>query len=104
MTDTTDTSVDPKDNPPAAADVTQLREEAQRELTALRGNWGERIANFDVTDAGGVAGEQRSLLRDAVRRFSHNKAAMVGMSIIVIFVLLAIFVPWIGNEQTGTAI
>lgn len=95
---------DPRDNPPAAADVALLREEAQRELSALRGDWAARVASFDVTDAGGVAGEQRSLMQDAVRRFSHNKIAMLGLFLITLAVLLSIFVPLIGDESTARVI
>lgn len=97
-------SADPKDTPPAPEQVADLRLEAQRELGDLAGNWTARVASFDATDAGGVAGEQRSLLRDAARRFSRNKVAMAGLVLLVIYVLLAIFVPMLSDTTQATQI
>jgi oligopeptide transport system permease protein len=94
----------PLDEPPAASQVADLRLEAQRELGDLAGNWSARVEAFDVTDAGGVAGEQRSLMRDAARRFSRNKTAMFGLVLLVAYVLLAIFVPMFGDIKQATEI
>jgi oligopeptide transport system permease protein len=94
----------PLDDPPPAEQVADLRLEAQRELGDLAGNWSARIDAFDVTDAGGVAGEQRSLLRDAARRFSRNKSAMFGLILLTAYVLLAIFVPMFGDIKQATEI
>ena len=35
----------------------------------------------------------RTLMQDAMRRFSHNRLAMVGLVIVVFFVILAVFAP-----------
>lgn len=107
VTTAADDAVDgrnPLNEPPRADQVADLRLEAQKELGDLAGNWSARVADFDVTDAGGVAGEQRSLLKDAARRFSRNRIAMVGLSLILLYVLLAIFVPMFGNVKEGTVI
>lgn len=95
---------DPQNEVPAASDVPDLRLEAQRELTGLAGAWDERVATFNVTDAGGVAGEQRSLLRDAARRFSRNRSAMFGLCVVLTYVLLAIFVPMLQDTTQATRI
>jgi len=85
-------------------EVHALRDEARLELTGLREGWADRLATFDAADAGGVAGAQRSLLQDAARRFAANRTAMLGLVVIVVFVLLAIFVPIIQDSATATAI
>ena len=95
---------DPLNEAPAAVDVPDLRLEAQRELAGLAGAWDDRMASFSVTDAGGVAGEQRSLLRDAARRFSRNKSAMLGLVVVLVYVLFAIFVPMLGDTSEATQI
>lgn len=92
-------SDDPRNSPPVPEQVKDLRLEAQRELIGLAGAWSERVATFDATDAGDVAGEQRSLLRDAARRFSHNKSAMLGLILVCIYVLLAIFAPMLASDE-----
>jgi len=89
------------DAAPASEDVATLRADARSELSGLAGQWQERLDSFDGTDAGGVAGEQRSLLRDAARRFSQNKTAMLGLVVITIYVLLAIAVPLLTETKLG---
>jgi ABC-type dipeptide/oligopeptide/nickel transport system permease subunit len=89
--------IDPRNEPPAAADVAALRDSARGELQTLAGHWQERVDTFDARDAG-AATEQRSLWRDALRRFSRNKVAMAGLALIVVYVLLAIFVPILSNK------
>jgi peptide/nickel transport system permease protein len=42
-----------------------------------------------------------SLGRDALDRFRHNKAAMVGVAVILLLVLIAIFAPAIAPYETG---
>ena len=42
-----------------------------------------------------------SLGRDALDRFRHNKAAMVGVTVILLLVLIAIFAPLIAPYETG---
>jgi peptide/nickel transport system permease protein len=42
-----------------------------------------------------------SLGRDALERFLHNKAAMVGVAVILLFVLIAVFAPLIAPYGTG---
>jgi len=42
-----------------------------------------------------------SLGRDALERFRHNKAAMVGVVVILLFVLIAIFAPLIAPYRPG---
>jgi oligopeptide transport system permease protein len=83
---------DPLNEPPEAADVPNLREEARVEMRDLAGHWNERLESFDVRDAG-TATDQRSLLQDAIRRFSNNRIAMLGLALLVVYVLLAIFAP-----------
>ncbi len=103
-TDAPDHEPDPLDEPPAASQVADLRLEAQRELGDLAGHWSTRLESFDVTDAGGVAGEQRSLMSDAARRFSRNKSAMFSLVLLTAYVLLAIFVPMFSNLEEATVI
>jgi peptide/nickel transport system permease protein len=45
--------------------------------------------------------EPSSLGRDALDRFRHNKAAMVGVAVILLLVLIAIFAPAIAPYETG---
>jgi oligopeptide transport system permease protein len=91
---------DPQEDPPAPGDVATLRDEARRELGDLAGHWNERLASFDVTDAGDAAGQQRSLLQDAARRFSHNRIAMAGLVLVLAYVLLAIFFPMFSHANS----
>ncbi|MCB0880415.1 MAG: ABC transporter permease [Thermoleophilia bacterium] len=93
---------DPLNEPPATGEVSGLRDSARAELKDLAGHWSERLESFDVRDAGAVT-EQRSLWKDAVRRFSHNKLAMAGFLLVVLYVLLAIFVP-LGDTTEATRI
>lgn len=46
---------------------------------------------------GEVYGKQRNLWIDAVRRLGHNRFALVGVTIILIFIFLAIFAPVVGR-------
>lgn len=95
-------SPDMRNTPPQAGDIEGLREEARGEMQVLAGHWQERLEAFDVRDAGSVA-EQRSLWRDAVRRFSQNRIAMAGMLLVLVYVVLAIVVPEVSNKpSTGT--
>ncbi|MCW2960875.1 MAG: ABC-type dipeptide/oligopeptide/nickel transport system, permease component [Thermoleophilia bacterium] len=93
-----------QDVPPEPSEVADLRLEAQGELSTLAGNWGARLASFDAASAGGVAGEQRSLLQDAGRRFARNRSAMVGLFVLLVYVILAIFVPILQDTAPATAI
>lgn len=45
-----------------------------------------------------VEGESLSFFKDAWIRLRQNKAAMFGLTVIVIFTLLAIFVPYFGRD------
>lgn len=93
---------DALNSPPEAADVPGLRDDARGELQHLAGHWNERLEAFDVRDAG-AATDQRSLWQDALRRFSRNRIAMVGLVLIVAYVLLAIFAPMLSDHPaTGT--
>ncbi|MBC7644580.1 MAG: ABC transporter permease, partial [Thermoleophilia bacterium] len=66
---------------------------ATAELNELAGHFDERMNEAQAAIGGDVHGAQRSLLGDAVRRFSHNRIAMLGAIIIMMFTILAIFVP-----------
>jgi oligopeptide transport system permease protein len=91
-----------RNTPPVADDVENLRDAARGEMQVLAGHWQDRIEAFDVRDAG-AATAQRSLWRDAMRRFSHNRIAMAGLILVIIYVLLAIFVPIMSDKPyTGT--
>lgn len=83
---------DPLNDPPVAGEVPGLRDDARAEMQDLAGHWQERLEAFDTRDAGEVT-EQRSLWRDALRRFSQNRIAMLGMVVLAAYVLLAIFAP-----------
>ncbi|MCW2972256.1 MAG: binding-protein-dependent transport system inner rane component [Thermoleophilia bacterium] len=87
-----------------SAEAEGLFGEARSELLALSDDWAARQAAYDAADAGGVAGEQRSLIQDAARRFARNKAAMTGLVLVTIYVLLAIFVPIIQGTGDATGI
>jgi oligopeptide transport system permease protein len=89
---------DAKNEPPAVGDVANLREEARGEMQVLAGHWQERLESFDERDAG-AATDQRSLFQDAVRRFSRNRIAMVGLIVLVIYVLCAIFAPILSHNS-----
>jgi oligopeptide transport system permease protein len=78
--------------PPEPSELPSLRDEARAEMRDLAGHWNERMASYDVRDAG-AATEQRSLMQDAIRRFSRNRIAMLGLVVLVAYVLLAIFAP-----------
>lgn len=94
---------DIRNEPPEAADVPGLRDDARSEMNELAGQWDERIASFDVRDAGAAQSEQRSLWQDSVRRFSQNKIAMVGLVVMIIYLGLAIFAPMLSDKPaTGT--
>ena len=90
--------VDPKNEPPESSEMPGLREDARTEMRDLAGHWNERLEAFDVRDAG-AATDQRSLFQDAVRRFSRNRVAMVGLVVLVTYVLLAIFAPIISDAE-----
>jgi oligopeptide transport system permease protein len=91
---------DPRDTPPAAAEVADLRDEARGELKALAGHWSERVEAFDAKDAGAIT-EQRSLFKDALRRFSHNRIAMAGLVLVIVYVVLAVVAP-LGDTTEAT--
>lgn len=94
--------VDARNEPPIDAEVAQLREEARRELGSLAGHWQERLESLNLHDGGEVV-EQRSLWADALHRFSRNRIAMIGLVLIVIYVLLAVFAPELSTKPaTGT--
>lgn len=79
-----------------------LAARAHAELAELADHWVDRLEGFDATGAGDVATEQRSLFQDAARRFIRNRAAMVSLVMLVVYVLLSIFVPIINSgEGTG---
>jgi len=44
---------------------------------------------------GGAAVNQTSLWRDAVRRFAHNKAALIAMAAFILMLLYVVIVPWV---------
>ena len=94
----------PSEQPVASSEVGDLRDEARAEMVQLREGWQERLDTFDASDAGGVGGEQRSLLQDAARRFAHNRAAMFGLTVITIYVLLAILIPIVQDTRNATGI
>src|SRR5689334_12282117 len=73
-----DEGYDTLNEPPPAEDVTSLRDAARTEMQTLAGHWQERLDTFDVRDAG-TAAVQRSLWQDALRRFSRNRIAMLGL-------------------------
>jgi oligopeptide transport system permease protein len=45
--------------------------------------------------AAGAAVRQASLWRDATRRFSHNKAAVISMVAFVLMLLYVVIIPWV---------
>jgi oligopeptide transport system permease protein len=63
------------------------QQEELRELTLTRELEGERF------EAGAVA--QTSLWRDAFRRFTHNKAAVIASVAFLLMLLYVIIVPWV---------
>lgn len=89
---------DPLNDPPVVAEIPDLREEARAEMQDLAGHWQERLDAFDVRDAGAAASDQRSLWRDAARRFRGNRIAMLGLIVLVAYVLLAIIVPIVSDK------
>lgn len=91
---------DPLNEPPAAAEVAGLRDEARVEMGTLAEHWQERAATFDERDAGAIS-EQRSLWLDAVRRFRGNRIAMLGLAVVVAYVLLAIFAPMLSDKPAS---
>lgn len=91
---------DPLNEPPNAAEVAGLRDEARQEMGDLAGHWQERIDSFDARDAG-AATQQRSLWRDAIRRFRGNRIAMLGMLVVLAYVLLAIFAPMLSDKPAS---
>src|SRR5688572_3297034 len=97
---TRDGVYDPLNEVPPAGDVPDLREEARGEMRDLAGHWNERLEAFDAKDAGAAA-DQRSLLQDAIRRFSRNRVAMLGLVVLVTYVLLAIFAPMLSDWDTA---
>ena len=64
------------------------------EEVELRSRLVEREAGGE-TYAAGAAIRQASLWRDAVRRFTHNKAAVVSMVGFVVLLLYVVIVPWV---------
>lgn len=46
---------------------------------------------------------QRTLMGDAIYRFSRNKLALVGLAIVLFLILLAVFAPWIAPERYDEA-
>lgn len=77
----------------------ELAATAHSELVDLAEHWAERQGEFDPNSGGGVSGEQRSLLRDAGRRFGHNRAAMLSLVGLLVYVLLAVLVPAFNGEE-----
>jgi oligopeptide transport system permease protein len=66
------------------------KSDARKELVELAEHWSEERLN--LRDAG-AAIDQRSLWGDALRRFSHNRIAMLAVLILGAMVVLAIVVP-----------
>ena len=64
------------------------------EEVELRSQLVEREAGGELY-AAGAAIRQASLWRDAVRRFTHNKAAVVSMVGFVVLLLYVVIVPWV---------
>ena len=53
-----------------------------------------------VPEPKGTPEPKRSLLRHrALRKFLHNRAGMIGGAIVLFFVILAIFAPWIAPQD-----
>lgn len=46
---------------------------------------------------------QRTLMGDAIYRFSRNKLALVGLAVVLFLILLAVFAPWIAPERYDEA-
>lgn len=83
-----------KGTPMEPAEMAQADERrATDELEELVGHWKDRMASFDARDAGSIRIQQHSLWSDALARFRRNRLAMFSMLIVLIYVLLAIFVP-----------
>ena len=55
----------------------------------------QSVGRADDQYAAGAALVQASLWRDAYRRFTHNKAAVVSMVGFVILLLYVMIVPWV---------
>jgi oligopeptide transport system permease protein len=53
------------------------------------------VAHIDRQYAAGAALVQASLWKDAYRRFTHNKAAVVSMVAFVILLLYVVIAPWV---------
>ena len=47
--------------------------------------------------------KQRTLLSDAVYRFSRNKLALIGFAIVLFLIVLAVGAPWIARERFDEA-
>lgn len=67
---------------------------AREERNELAASFLERPKVTGISEGGTLAGEQRSLFQDARDRFVRNKLAMAGSVIMLVFLILAIFVPW----------
>src|SRR3954452_3530826 len=71
--------------------VMNPQEEALRETVVAReveNEAGRRFADGEVL-------RQSSLWRDALRRFTHNRAALIAMVAFVVLLLYVVIVPWI---------
>jgi oligopeptide transport system permease protein len=71
--------------------VLNPQEEALRETVIAREVENETGRHY----AAGEVLRQSSLWRDAVRRFTHNRAALIAMIAFVILLLYVVIVPWI---------
>ena len=52
-------------------------------------------AQTEALSTYGPTTKQRSLWGDAFRRLSRNRLAMVGLGLIIVLAIIAIFAPWI---------
>jgi oligopeptide transport system permease protein len=71
--------------------VMNPQEEALRETVVAREVENEAGRHF----AAGEVLRQSSLWRDAVRRFTHNRGALIAMVAFVILLLYVVIVPWV---------
>jgi len=71
--------------------VMNPQEEALRETVVAREVENEAGRHF----AAGEVLRQSSLWRDAVRRFTHNRGALIAMVAFVVLLLYVVIVPWI---------
>jgi oligopeptide transport system permease protein len=91
------------ESPQERAARAEERQRAHAELVELKEHWQEREQAYDTRDAGHAQGEETTPLREALRRFRHNRVAVAALFVIVLMALMTIFVPMTDDKKQGTA-